>query len=114
LRHCTYGFIDAIEFGFLRVEPLKVDRYTKNILPSVEVHFMASGPEVVLFMTESDAASIVKLTGALHHGVTAFASSFPTIGSLVSIPINRIVSAQYRTIQFAPQDMTPALDLELQ
>ena len=119
----TYCFASSVSSMLFATDlsNISVDRYagkgwgggSGGSLPSLEIHLLQQGPELLMFMSETDAASIAKLSGQDTLKVTASSRPEGTMQSLVMIPYNRVVSRRSRFVQASADNQSEVIDVEL-
>ncbi|MHB9098782.1 MAG: hypothetical protein ACYC5X_13280 [Syntrophales bacterium] len=86
----------------------------RNDRSYIEVHNISrDGIYIIGFLTESDAAQISVLSGTVPHTVVVTPIPWGSMTTLVSLPLDRIISSGYRIIQASKDVSVPILDIKV-
>ncbi len=105
-----YGFLFAGGMGRWSIKTYPIDRYNFG-LPWIEVHFLHSGAELLVFTTEKEAGTIASLPGNTEHHISVVARPVGDMRTLVLLPISRVIAAEEREMQFSVDYVTLALEM---
>ena len=103
---------DSSLLDFLEIISVSRYRTTKNF---VEIHYpRGERPNLILFVDESTAQQIAKLSGTARHEIMAALSPWGSATTLVSVPAERIVRSRTREVEIQKEDVRLVLDILLQ